>query len=171
MFTLIQPTIALNDERLASHAQMWKNRLVKATDSSEEIINSTAQLARSAPKGKVTNITIRCHGNAGYLQLGEGFTRKNTYLFARWKGLVENIWITACEVASIKESGNGHLFCYEMANYANCNVIAPTEVQAMRHKVLPFGEVDVYEGYVLVYGPPPKGGVIDGFRLPSYRGD
>jgi hypothetical protein len=72
---------------------------------------------------------------------------------------------------SADNNGNGHIFCYEMAFYANCNVIAPTETQAMRHRILPFGEVDVYEGYVLVYGPPPKAGVIDGFRLPSYRGD
>jgi hypothetical protein len=114
MFSLIQPTIALNDERLDSHAQMWQTQLIKANDSPEFIINTVAQAARSAPNGKVVNITIRCHGAPGYLQLGQGFDKSHTHLFGAWKGLVENIWITACEVAAMKHqsadnNGNGRV--------------------------------------------------------------
>jgi hypothetical protein len=47
MFSLIQPTIALNDERLDSHAQMWQTQLIKANDSPEFIINTVAQTART----------------------------------------------------------------------------------------------------------------------------
>ena len=172
MFDLVQPSIALNDEKLKASVEMWQSLCVRRTDTREYIINWTAGVARGAPGGKVKNIVINSHAFPAYLAFGQSFDLRHTYLFKNWKGLVENIWIPACFIALPVngKTGNGHQFCSEIAVNANCNAIASTEEQWSAGKPLPFGKLDTMEGYVVCYGP--NGKVISVFDLPSkYQGD
>jgi hypothetical protein len=159
MIDIEQPSMALNDTRDYAPAQMWNSWYIKSTDIREHIVDWTATVARGASGGKLKNIVICCHGNAGYLQLGAGFDRSHADLFKPWAGLVDKIWIRACKFAFIQTpgaptTGDGNLFCSALAKAAQCYVVASTELQyTVNQSALPFGKLDGYEGLVLSYGP------------------
>lgn len=158
MITIEQPAMALDDVRDFSLAQMWNTWNIQPTDTREQIIHGTATVARGASGGKLKNIVVCCHGSPGYLQLGQGFDRSHASLFTHWAGLVDKIWIRACNFAFIQSprapnSGDGNLFCSAMAQAAQCYVVASTETQYTASSSLPYGKLDGYEGLVLSYGP------------------
>jgi hypothetical protein len=63
------------------------------------------------------------------------------------------------------------VFCSEIANYTKCYVVASTEKQwTLPVSSLPLGQVDIYAGFTLTYGPHGK--VIDALRFPAnWTGD
>jgi len=171
MITLEQPSLALNDERHGHMTvQMWETKFIKKSDTVDYILNLVASMAKNAPGGKLKNVVFSCHGDPAYLRMGEGFGLPDTMRFAHWRGLVEKIWIRACQVAFVESKGttaDGNLFCSEIARYARCYVVASTEIQYTRptiresffnnfHHKLPFGQLDSFEGLVLSYGPSGK---------------
>ena len=171
MITLESPHMGLNDARAPATVQMWNTWKVSAAESRQHIIGWVASVARGAPDGKLKNVVFSCHGNASYLQMGEGFDRRHTVLFQQWAGLVEKIWFRACLVANIQTPGgpaigDGNLFCSEVAKAADCYVVASTELQVeYSGRILPYGQLDTFEGLVLSYGP--AGGVTWSHRYPS----
>lgn len=171
MITIEAPHMGLNDERAPATVQMWNTWNVSKTENRQHIIDWVANVARGAPGGKLKNVVFSCHGNAAYLQMGEGFDRSHTALFRTWAGLVEKIWFRGCLVALIAtpgaaNSGDGNLFCSEVARAAQCYVVASTELQvAAPGRVLPYGKLDTFEGLVLSYGP--AGNVTWSQRYPS----
>jgi hypothetical protein len=165
VITLEQPSMALNDSN-HSHlvVQMWNTWFVQNSDTAEKIIGWVAKVARGAAGGKLKHVVFACHGSPGRLEMGgQGFDRSNTALFGRWAGLVERIWLRACRVAYIQYpgapvSGDGNLFCSEIAKAAKCYVVASTETQwalgtTARPHTLEYGRLDTFEGLLLVYGP------------------
>lgn len=153
MITIEQPAMALNDVRDYDLAQMWNTRTVQPSDKRDNIINATADVARGAPGGKLKNIVVCCHANPAYLQLGEGFSKQHTYMFKKWKGLVDFIYFRGCSLAA----GEGYLFCMEIAAYAKCYVVASTKVQyTYQNRLLPFGKLDIYEGMTITFDPSGK---------------
>lgn len=168
MITIQQPAIAINDSRDFAFANMWKKYAACGNTPRETIINDVARIARSARGGTVKNIVFCCHGSPGFLQLGQGFDRSHSGLFSAWAGLVEKIWIRACNFAQIQlpnstTTGDGNIFCSEIARNARCFVTASTELQyTNRTTALPFGRLDCFEGLVMNYGPA-------GNALPSSR--
>lgn len=159
MITLGMPHMGLNDARAPARVQMWNSWAVRATESRSHIIDWVATVARRAPGRKLKNVVFSCHGNASYLQMGQGFDRTHAELFEGWRGLVDKIWFRACLVARIRTpgaaaTGDGNMFCSEVAKAARCYVVASTELQvATSGRVLPFGQLDTFEGLVLSYGP------------------
>jgi len=168
MFTLEQPSMALNDERIA-HSQilMWNTWGVRQVDSREHIIEWVAAVALSAPNRRLKNVVLNCHGLPGFVQMGQGFDRTHTGMFTAWSGLVEKIWFIACLVARIPTpqmqqqlnatypnflTGDGNIFCSEIARYARCYVVAPTEEQRNRGGY-ERGQMPTFEGLLLSYGP------------------
>jgi hypothetical protein len=58
------------------------------------------------------------------------------------------------------------MFCSEIAQAAQCYVVASTELQVIGvNRVLPYGCLDTYEGLVLSYSP--DGSVSWSHRYPS----
>lgn len=171
MITIEGPHMGLNDERAPAFVQMWNTWRISRGENRQHIIEWVAEVARGAPGGKLKNVVFSCHGNSAYLQMGQGFDRTNTAMFSAWRGLVEKIWFRACLVGLITTpgsptSGDGNLFCSEIARAANCYVVASTELQvANTGRVLPFGKLDTFEGLVLSYGP--QGNVTWSQRYPS----
>lgn len=158
MITLEQPSMGLNDPRHHLNVQMWNTWYVTQTENRQHMINWVASVARGAPGGKLKNVVFSCHGSPSFVQLGEGFDRRHAALFRAWSGLVEKIWFRACQVALIQTpgspaTGDGNLFCSDVAKAANCYVVASTETQWTPPQTLPYGKLDTFEGLVLSYGP------------------
>ncbi|TWS98449.1 hypothetical protein [Reyranella sp. CPCC 100927] len=169
MIDIEQPAMALNGHGAPGRVRMWNTWDVKEGAPSEHIVGWVAQVARTAPGGKLKNIVINCHGEPGVLLIGQGFGGGTGALFSKWRGLVDNIWITACEAAKIDERTSsvggisvtwyrdGNIFCSEMAKQAGCFVIVSTELQAgPKGDRLPYGKIDSYEGLTLKYDPTGK---------------
>ncbi|RJF89053.1 hypothetical protein D3874_20450 [Oleomonas cavernae] len=163
MITIPQPAMVLNAENVPGpDYKMWNTRKVtKDTDPKWLMIN-VASVARSATNGKLLALVINCHGkakgdNGGYgLSLGTGIKRGNVEpLFSTLKGLVDDIWLVACQAARISEpggDGDGNLFCGAMAKAAGANVYASTADQTTGlWPYIPFGKIDGYEGKVYKY--------------------
>ena len=163
MVTIDAPHMGLNDQRAPANVQMWNTWSVNSTDSRGHIIDWVAEVARRHPSGKLKSVVFCCHGNSAFVQMGEGFTRQHTSMFSAWAGLVDKIWFRACLVARIvtpgsPTTGDGNLFCSEIAKAAQCYVVASTELQAAASgRLLPYGQLDTFEGLLLSYGP--QGGV------------
>ena len=168
MFTLEQPSMALNDKRISwSKIQMWNTWDVEVTDTRDHVIDWVASVARSSPTGRLKNVVINSHGLPAYVQIGQGFDRSQTNMFSQWSGLVEKVWFIACLVARIPPpdmasdlhlkyptlaTGDGNLFCSAIAKAAHCYVVAPTEEQRNRGGY-GAGQMPTFEGLVLSYGP------------------
>ena len=177
MYTsLEQPSMAVNDSRLGKEVQMWNTRFVRETDTLANIFDNIVAVAKSAPGGKLKNLIFNCHGHPGYLQMGEGIDRVSAVIFrmlSRPKPMVDTIWLRACQVARIQKpgapvQGDGNLFCSEIAQNAQCLVVASTADQGIHDyvKVLPYGCIDEWEGTLLYYGP--KGNVLKSETYPAW---
>lgn len=171
MISLESPHMGLNDSRAPVMVQMWNTWNVGLTETPDHMTAWVAEVARGAPGGKLKHVVLSCHGNASYLQMGQGIDRSHTGLFARWAGKVEKIWFRACLVGFIRNpgapvTGDGNLFCSEIAKSAQCYVVVSTELQTeATGRVLPYGQLDTFEGLVLSYGP--GGDVTWSQRYPS----
>lgn len=172
MIDISQPAMGLNDRtRHHIHVQMWNTWDVPVNDTADHITAWVASVARGASGGKLRNVVFSCHGAPAQIQIGQGFDINNVGLFSRWRGLVDKIWIRCCQVAYIAGTGpaatnDGNVFCSRMAQEAGCYVVASTELQiGAVGRVLPFGQIDTYEGLVLSYGP--AGNITWQHRYPS----
>jgi len=169
MIKIDAPALALNDIQVPGHFHLSRNVKVHRDDSRENLVNCVAAIAAGAPGGRLKNLVLNCHGAPGYLIMGEEFWAPHTNLFERWAGLIDNIWITACQIASrcpatayawpdwlknIGQPGDGYLFCREIAIRARSNVIASVVNQEPPINTgIPNGHIDAFEGMVLCFGP------------------
>ncbi len=174
MIHLESPHMGLNDSRSTNSVQMWNTWNITTTETVQHMVDWVAEVAGSAPGGKLKNVVFRCHGAPGYLQAGAGIRRENVARFSAWRDLVDKVWFSACLVARIPApaaqgaggGSSGHVFCQEFARAAQCYVVAPTELQVIgRNRTLPYGCLDTFEGLVLSYNP--QGEVSWSHRYPS----
>jgi hypothetical protein len=158
MISLASPHMGVNDPRAPVKVRMWNTWNIKKAEKRAHIVNWVAAVARTAPGGRLKNVVFSCHGSAASLQMGQGFKRAHAGMFRAWAGLVDKVWFRACSVARIQKKGsNGHLFCSEVARAAKCYVVASTEFQVdPTGRVLPYGQLDTFEGLLLSYGPDGK---------------
>lgn len=162
MVTLDPPHMVINSADFGGKTgyQMWNtwngvdNKTWRAT-----IIRKVATVARSAPGGKLKNLVLNSHGSPGRIHLGVGFSLYNVKMFADWAGLVEKIWIVACEVATVRRVGtktDGNAFCMAFAKAAKAYIVASTNEQIAINKIYPYGKIDGFEGLALCYAPSGK---------------
>jgi hypothetical protein len=168
MVPIAEPALALNDSRVGGRIRMSRNIQVRPDDMRNNILGCVTTVADGMPKGRLKSLVLNCHGAPGLLIMGEGFWGPHTGLFERWRGRVDNIWLTACEIASREQMkpgdhlakgfgngvpGDGYDFCREMAKSANCNVIASEDDQGVPHRRIPNGYIDAWEGTVMCFRP------------------
>jgi hypothetical protein len=165
MFSIEQPSMALNDTRVNNTVQMAITRLVQPDEGVSSILGAVISAAKAQPGGKLKNLVLNCHGLPGQLQMGVGIDRSLTNRFSMLvvdgKPLVDTIYLRACLVARIDGPGSptdGNLFCCEIAKQARAVVVASTALQQTRYKKsagmsIPYGMLDTFEGTTLVYGP------------------
>jgi hypothetical protein len=164
-FSIEQPAMALNAVDCPGPPRMWNTWDVQGHYRRIDIVNWTKTVAEGAPGGKLKSIVINCHGSPGYLHLGEGFGSQNTHLFARWKGLVEMIYITSCTIAA----ENGRAFCAAIAAYTEAYVVASTIIQEAPNTAAGPGQVDFFEGPTLTFDP--KGKLVSKMTFPPHTRD
>ncbi len=153
--------------------QMWNTWDIDSSVPIQHIVDWVGSVARGAPGGKLKSLIFQCHGSPGVLYIGAGtIDRTNVGLLAAWAGLIDKIWVVACQPAYIDPAcgpgfctTDGNLFISQMARAASCYVVASTETQWNVAKTYPFGKLPSYEGLVLSYGP--SGGVTWTNRYPS----
>jgi hypothetical protein len=173
MYRLERPNMAVNDRRVAGSGsfrrfQMWNTWDIDATETREHIVEWVATVAGRATGGKLKNLVLSGHGLPANLQLGQGFDSSHIPLFAAWAGLIEKIWLPNCLIARIPDAamqaqlnrdypgtstGDGNVFCSELAKTVRCYVVAATENQCDRPTDVPPDMMTSFEGLVLSYGP------------------
>lgn len=175
MYRLDRPNMAVNDMRVSGGSsyrrfQMWNTWDIDATETREHIVGWVASVARGADGGKLKHLVLSCHGSPGQLQLGQGFDNSHVALFARWRGLIEKIWLPNCRVARIPDASmpgatDGNVFCSNLAKTVQCYVVASTEFQCEYPTDIPRDMMTSFEGLILSYGP--GGNVTWSSRNPS----
>lgn len=155
MYRLPRPNMAINDPRVSDgnhmrRFRMWNTWDISTTESAEHIVEWTAEVARSARRGRLKNLVLSCHGTSGRLQLGSGFSAENVILFSQLEGLVDKVWLPNCLVA---KGHSGHVFCAAMAMGIGGYVVAPTEKQCDMVGDIPYDMMTSFEGEVLCFGP------------------
>ncbi|MFN8178155.1 MAG: hypothetical protein U0167_09505 [bacterium] len=155
MIRIPQPAMAINANDVPGpNYKMWNTRFVTRKDDPRWIMINVASVAKAAG-GKLKALVINCHGSAGRLGLGTGIARGNTDVFEEIKGLVDDIYITACQVAFIsgpRTSTDGNLFSGEIAKAAAANVYVSTASQDTGlWPSIPYGYIDGFEGRVYKY--------------------
>src|SRR5262245_60336050 len=121
MFSIEQPSMALNDTRGTTVVNMQINRKVQTEEGVSTILQAVVTEAQKTKEGKLKNLVFECHGRPGELLMGVGIDRSLTNRFSmlvvNGKPLVERIYLRACEVARIEDPGSmsdGNLFCSEI---------------------------------------------------------
>lgn len=163
-----QPAMALNSSDVpGAKYEMWNTWEVTPEHDVDHLTGWIAKVAAAAPGGRLRMVILNCHGfynttkrsgTGGYgLSMGTGIRKADLSKFSALKGLVDNIWITACGAARISPAdwtgnGDGNVFCSEMAKQSGAYVVAATTHQD-GDSVLPKNHIDNFEGLVLKYGP------------------
>ncbi len=158
MIKIPQPAMALNaDDVPGPDYKMWNTRKVTRKDDARWLMRNVASVARSTSTGRLKALVINCHASAASLGLGTGISRGNTDVFDELKGLVDEIYIVACEVAYINGPGtgtDGNLFTCAVAKNSGAYVYASTASQNTGiWPAIPFGYIDGFEGKVYKYKP------------------
>jgi hypothetical protein len=165
--------MALNDPRNHKRFQLWNTWDIQQTETAQHMAEWVTSVARGAPGGKLKHLVLNCHGSPGYLQLGQGVQSSTLSLFSCWRGLIEKIWIPACQIAFIPPAGSGqsdgNVFCSNFAKTVGCYVVASTETQCSSSGNIQPDMMPSFEGLILSYGP--SGNITWQARNPStYNG-
>lgn len=169
MFTLDQPSMALNSIDFPGEIIRMEITAgpISGTESPQAIITRVVNGAARVSGGKLKNVVFNCHGLPGYIGIGQGIRRSHLGLFRQWAGKVFKIWFIACKLARIPtremqakldrdypgyETGNGDVFCKELARLSGAYVVVPTEDQGNTGGYS-LGQMPTFEGLLLSYSP------------------
>ncbi|HRE55558.1 MAG TPA: hypothetical protein PLP22_12310 [Candidatus Competibacter sp.] len=155
MITISQPAMALNSEDAPGpHYKMWNTWEIPKSENPDHILKWAATVAKGAPGGKLKALIINCHASPASLGLGTGISWAQVSLFGTLSGLVDEIYIVACNVVSFTGSGDGNLFCGAIAKAAKTYVYASNESQSTGiWPTIPYGKIDGFEGKVWKWRP------------------
>jgi len=147
--------MALNAEGVPGpDYHMWNTWRVPRADSPHHILNWSATVAKGATGGKLNSLVINCHGRSAFLSLGTGIGWPQVPLFSCLSGLVDEIYLVACEVVSFTGTSDGNLFCGAIAKAAKTNVYASNHTQNTGAWLrIPYGKIDGFEGKVWKWYP------------------
>jgi hypothetical protein len=153
MITLAQPSMALNAENVPGpDYKMWNTMRVAQSAAPSDVLGWTAKVAKGA--GKLNAVVINCHGSPASLGLGTGIQWPQVPLFSCLGGLVNDIYIVACNVVSFGSATDGNLFCGAIAKAAKANVYASNASQNTGlWPSIPYGKIDGFEGKVWKWRP------------------
>jgi hypothetical protein len=182
MIKLAEPHMALN--ALETNPTLKKNMgplykmratcAVPETWSPQQVVEQIANTAKSAPGKRLGGVVLNSHGlfrdlvGSGYvggfgIGLGSGIRLSDAPLFRKLRGLVDEIYITGCEIARISIAageGNGRLLCSEIAKNSDAYVYA-SDAKQMTLVAPRFGCIDGFEGAVYRWG---RAGALLGSR-------
>lgn len=174
MISVAPPSLAINDSRAAVAYEMDVTLTATPTTSTTAIIQMILDEADKVAGGVLANVVLTAHGQPAYFELGLGITQGLLSLFEGIRNRVTKIWLRGCMIARVTgpetanhgdgaylrargfNTGNGHAFVSELAQWAHCYVVAPTEVQTSVYATYPRGVMDSYEGLVVAYNPGGK---------------
>jgi hypothetical protein len=120
--TLDSPSVSLNADNV-KRMQLTRNPVIPWSTDAETMLTSNVS------KGD-KHLVFNCHGfqslpsfGAPHLSIGTVVHAGNVGAFAKIAGMVNVIWISACNIAG---SQDGSDFCAAMAKNSGAHVVAPT---------------------------------------------
>ena len=174
MIKIEQPAMAVqSDDAPGALYLMETNIIIHSSTSPEGVVRKILQPG-AEPIKKLRFLILNCHGyydrapgssvaTGGFgLKMGTGIDRRDLGCFRALRGIVDNIWITACGparqtnagVRGERQGGDGLMFCSELAQITQAYVVAATTTQLRPGgTVMPRNYIDDYEGVVLQFGP------------------
>ena len=169
MITLSQPSMALNAKDVPGpNYKMWNTwNDIPSTEDPGHILGWVGKVAKGAPGGRLNALVFNCHGNHAYLYMGTGIGWTQVGLFSllldsSGKGLVDEIYLVACEVVSFSGTGDGNLFCGAIAKKAQAYVYASSADQSTGlWPYIPYGKIDGFEGKVWKWHPDGSNELTD----------
>lgn len=173
MFEIPQPSMALNSHDVpAPDYRMWNTYKVAKDTSPGHMLGWTSAVARGAAGG-LRCLVINSHGSPGRLHIGTGIDRSQANTFRLLKGMVNTIFIVACEIAAIGGKGclDGNMMCGAIAQASGATVFCSTALQSTglyTYLSLPIGTIDEYEGTVLQYNRDGSNKVVSNSYITSY---
>jgi hypothetical protein len=150
MIKLDDPSMVWNAEGVPGpDYHMWNTWRVAANEGPSHVLGWTAVVAAGAPGGKLRALVSNSHGRPAWLGVGTGIGWREVPLFSKLSGLVDEIYIVACEVVSFTGPGDGNLFCGAIAKASGAVVYASNHTQTTgAWPRLPYGKIDGFEGKV-----------------------
>lgn len=157
MIGMSYPHMALNAKGVPGWdyqmSRTWSG--IEKTTTALEIASRIFANAVTSPGGRLKSVVLNAHGKPGRISLGVGITQENLSNFGILKGVVGEIWIIACSVAS--KSGtetikDGQAFCSAFAKTTSAYVFAGVSLQSS-YPILPAGYIDDMEGIVFCWDP------------------
>ncbi|MBW6401036.1 DUF4347 domain-containing protein [Roseomonas sp. HJA6] len=162
MIPIPQPALALNssDFSTASHYTMEHEVVVRRIIRPESIIDMVSGAAGS---GRLRAVIINAHGMAGPdgVALGTGLHLGNVHLWGAVHGLIDRIWLCACQVA---DTPDGQSLCQSLAVATGAEVVASSDPQSVggadrefafdwnwRLARVPPMQIDDFEGHVMLW--------------------
>lgn len=165
MISIPQPALALNssDFPTQSHYTMQSDVVVSRLLRPEHVIDMVR--AATGSMGRLRAVIINAHGMAGPdgVALGTGLHLGNAHLWGSVHGLVDRIWMCACQVA---DTHAGQQFCQAVAAGSGAEVVASADPQMVgggdrefafdwnwRIARIPPMQIDDFEGRVMLWTP------------------
>ena len=173
MFEIPQPSMVLNSHDVPPpDYKMWNSYKVAEDTSPEHMIGWTATVAKGA-RGGLRCLIINSHAVPGEIQIGTGITLDDAPVFRSLKGLVNTIFIVACEVAQTGSGGrlDGNLMCGAIAKAAGATVFCSTALQSTYIFAafgIADGLIDEYEGTILKYSSNGSNKAVTNAYITSY---
>lgn len=165
MIPIPQPALALNsgDFPTASHYTMAQDVVVRRIIRPEHIVDMVNAAATRA--SGLRAVIVNAHGMAGPdgVALGTGLHLGNVHLWGAVHGLIDRIWLCACQVA---DTLDGQRFCQALAAVTGAEVVASSDPQSVggpdrefafdwnwRLARIPPMQIDDFEGRVMLWSP------------------
>ncbi len=163
MFNLGHPSMALNSHDVPPpDYKMYNSYKVPADHTPSHILGWTAKVAGGVNRG-LRCLVVNCHGGPGKLYIGTGITSADTTSFKVLNGLVNTIFLVACEVGGVSGQNekmcsstgfNGQRFCSEIAKNSGAVVFCSSSLQSTGGYSLiglTDGCIDEFEGAIYQY--------------------
>lgn len=153
MIRMEQPSLVLHSHNVPGYKyQMWATWTAPETLTASTLVGWIEFAIDRSPELMLRNVIINCHGEPGYLHIGNGIGVYDLEPFERLrqKQAIGRIWIVACKVHATTDM-LGHDFCTALARSAGVSVVAADALQYVYEKSLPYGYIDDYEGNTYAY--------------------
>ena len=136
------------------HYKMWNTWEIPASEDPNHILGWASAVAKGASGGKLNALVFNSHGSPAHLYMGTGIGWPQVASFSMLAGLVDEIYIIACQVVSFTGAGDGNLWCGAIAKAAKAMVYASNAKQSTGlWPWIPYGNIDGYEGKVWRWYP------------------
>jgi hypothetical protein len=162
LITVPPPHMVLNSHNVPEpDYEMQHSWKVSPGETVENMIARIRKTALEIQGGRLKTLIFNSHGSPGVIHIGQGIRLQDLHHFEWLKkddktGLIDEIWIVACQVAGIQGEvtggASGDEFCKSMAKTTLSDVKAGVKNQYGSGRIsIPPGTIDNWNGNPRIY--------------------